>query len=92
MTERTQSANATVTKHELSEIRGLIQGRSGAVFENSQEHCFAARIGEHMAGGKFEVSNHSHCILYRKSIAPKPGRSAHTATDLHKKAEREKKA
>src|SRR5258708_39753775 len=39
---------ATITPHELSEIRGLIQQRSGIVFDESRARFFDNRLREHM--------------------------------------------
>jgi len=38
----------TMTPHELSEIRGLIQQRSGIVFDESRARFFSHRLREHM--------------------------------------------
>ena len=39
---------ATVSEHELSEIRGLIEKRSGMLFDESRERFFSSRIREHV--------------------------------------------
>jgi chemotaxis protein methyltransferase CheR len=41
-----------VTDHELSEIRGLIESRSGILFDDSRERFFSARIREHVEARK----------------------------------------
>lgn len=46
MLEKNQAA--TVTEHELSEIRALIEKRSGILFDSSRERFFSARVREHM--------------------------------------------
>lgn len=37
-----------VSEHELSEIRGLIESRSGILFDDSRERFFFARVREHL--------------------------------------------
>jgi len=37
----------TVSEHELSEIRGLIESRSGILFDESRERFFISRVREH---------------------------------------------
>jgi chemotaxis protein methyltransferase CheR len=44
----TETQNITVTEHELSEIRHLIEGRSGILFDESRERFISARVREHM--------------------------------------------
>ena len=39
---------ATVSEHELSEIRGLIEKRSGMLFDESRERFFSSRVREHV--------------------------------------------
>lgn len=39
---------AVVTEHELSEIRALIEARSGILLDSSRERFFSARVREHM--------------------------------------------
>jgi len=48
MTER-QSPNATLTEHELDEIRMLIEQRTGIWLDESRERFFSTRVREHMA-------------------------------------------
>ena len=43
-----KTANPLVTDHELSEIRALIEQRSGILFDSSRERFFSTRIREHM--------------------------------------------
>lgn len=38
---------ANVSEHELSEIRGLIETRSGILFDDSRERFFSTRVREH---------------------------------------------
>jgi len=38
----------TVSEHELSEIRGLIESRSGILFDESRERFFSSRVREHV--------------------------------------------
>src|SRR5213075_751536 len=38
----------TVTEHELSEIKALIEKRSGILFDSSRERFFSLRVREHM--------------------------------------------
>jgi len=44
----------TVSDHELSEIRGLIETRSGILFDNSRQRFFSTRILEHVAARKLD--------------------------------------
>jgi chemotaxis protein methyltransferase CheR len=39
---------ATLSEHELSEIRGLIESRSGILFDHSRERFFSTRVREHV--------------------------------------------
>src|SRR5882762_6440725 len=41
-------AGPTVTEHELSEIKALIEKRSGILFDSSRERFFSLRVREHM--------------------------------------------
>jgi chemotaxis protein methyltransferase CheR len=43
---------ATVSDHELSEIRGLIETRSGILFDDSRERFFLNRVREHVEARK----------------------------------------
>jgi chemotaxis protein methyltransferase CheR len=40
---------AQVSEHELGEIRGLIETRSGILFDHSRERFFSTRVREHVA-------------------------------------------
>jgi chemotaxis protein methyltransferase CheR len=42
------STQVTVSEHELSEIRGLIETRSGILFDDSRERFFLTRVREHV--------------------------------------------
>jgi chemotaxis protein methyltransferase CheR len=42
----------TVSEHELSEIRGLIETRSGILFDDSRERFFQTRVREHVEAHK----------------------------------------
>jgi chemotaxis protein methyltransferase CheR len=42
----------TVSEHELSEIRGLIETRSGILFDDSRERFFSTRVLEHVEARK----------------------------------------
>jgi len=42
----------TLSEHELSEIRGLIESRSGILFDNSRERFFSTRVREHVEARK----------------------------------------
>lgn len=42
----------TVSDHELSEIRGLIETRSGILFDDSRERFFLSRVREHVEARK----------------------------------------
>src|SRR6516162_1238933 len=42
----------TVTEHELSEIRGLIETRSEIFFDDSRERFFSTRVREHIEAKK----------------------------------------
>ena len=44
-----KSANPIITDHELSEIRVLIEQRSGVHFDESRERFFSTRVREHMS-------------------------------------------
>jgi chemotaxis protein methyltransferase CheR len=41
-----------VSEHELSEIRGLIETRSGILFDDSRERFFSSRVREHLEARK----------------------------------------
>ncbi|HWR35564.1 MAG TPA: protein-glutamate O-methyltransferase CheR [Clostridia bacterium] len=43
-----KTANPVITDHELSEIRALIEQRSGILFDQSRERFFSTRVREHM--------------------------------------------
>jgi chemotaxis protein methyltransferase CheR len=43
-----KTTNPVVTEHELSEIRALIEQRSGILFDSSRERFFSTRVREHM--------------------------------------------
>ncbi len=43
-----KTSNPVVTDHELSEIRALIEQRSGILFDSSRERFFSTRVREHM--------------------------------------------
>jgi chemotaxis protein methyltransferase CheR len=43
---------ATVSEHELSEIRGLIEKRSGILFDHSRERFFSSRVREYVEARK----------------------------------------
>jgi chemotaxis protein methyltransferase CheR len=42
----------TVSEHELSEIRGLVEKRSGILFDQSRERFFSTRVREHVEARK----------------------------------------
>jgi chemotaxis protein methyltransferase CheR len=42
----------TVSDHELSEIRGLVESRSGILFDDSRERFFSTRVREHLEARK----------------------------------------
>ena len=42
----------SVSEHELSEIRGLIEQRSGMLFDQSRERFFSSRVREHVEAKK----------------------------------------
>ena len=42
----------TISEHELSEIRGLIETRSGIFFDDSRERFFSSRVREHVEARK----------------------------------------
>ena len=46
------TSNGVLTEHELSEIRALIEQRSGILFDDSRERFFSTRIREHMIAKK----------------------------------------
>jgi chemotaxis protein methyltransferase CheR len=46
------STQVTVSEHELSEIRGLIETRSGILFDDSRERFFLTRVREHVESRK----------------------------------------
>lgn len=41
-----------LTEHELNEIRGLIESRSGILFDDSRERFFSTRVREHLEARK----------------------------------------
>lgn len=43
-----KARNVTVTEHELSEIRGLLEQRSGILFGESRQRFFQPRVREHL--------------------------------------------
>jgi chemotaxis protein methyltransferase CheR len=43
---------ATASEHELSEIRGLIENRSGILFDDSRDRFFITRVNEHLEDRK----------------------------------------
>lgn len=47
-----QPNNPVVSDHELSEIRSLIEGRSGIVFDESRERFFTIRVYDHVVRKK----------------------------------------
>ncbi len=47
-----RASNPVVTEHELSEIRTLIEQRSGILFDESRERFFSTRVREHMEAKK----------------------------------------
>lgn len=52
MTEKAQSANVPLTGLELSQIRALIEERSGIHFDEARQSHFPAAVREHMAARK----------------------------------------
>ena len=54
-----------ITEHELSEIRSLIEQRSGILFDSSRERFFSLRVREHMDAGK--MSNGSDLLRMIRS-------------------------
>ena len=46
------STQVTVSEHELSEIRGLIETRSGILFDGSRDRFFSTRVREHVESRK----------------------------------------
>ena len=53
ITER-QAPELKLSDHELSEIRMLIEERTGICFDKSRERFFSARVREHLHAGGFE--------------------------------------
>jgi len=51
MIEKTMTG-PNVTEHELSEIKALIEKRSGILFDSSRERFFSLRVREHMDAKK----------------------------------------
>src|SRR5205085_3802916 len=43
------TSNGVLTEHELTEIRALIEQRSGILFDDSRERFFSQRVREHLA-------------------------------------------
>lgn len=43
-----ETQNITVTEHELSELRHMIESRSGILFDESRERFISTRVREHM--------------------------------------------
>src|SRR5712664_2993788 len=52
MSER-QGPAAGLSEHELSEIRMLIEERTGICFDESRERFFSTRVQEHLRAKKF---------------------------------------
>src|SRR5258707_12185931 len=52
MSER-QGPSAGLSEHELSEIRMLIEERTGICFDESRERFFSTRVQEHLRAKKF---------------------------------------
>src|SRR5437764_8126693 len=52
MSER-QGPVAGLSEHELSEIRMLIEERTGICFDESRERFFSTRVREHLRANKF---------------------------------------
>src|SRR6185312_8152236 len=48
----TLATSITLSEHELSEIRALIEARSGMLFDDSRERFFSSRIREHVEARK----------------------------------------
>src|SRR5512146_256148 len=48
----TGSSMVNVSEHEVSEIRGLIETRSGILFDDSRQRFFSTRVREHVAARK----------------------------------------
>jgi len=46
------ATSVTLSEHELSEIRGLIEARSGILFDDSRERFFSTRVREHVEARK----------------------------------------
>lgn len=44
-----QNKSAVVSEHELSEVRALLESRSGLLFDGSRERFFVGRVREHIA-------------------------------------------
>jgi chemotaxis protein methyltransferase CheR len=44
-----QNKSAVLSEHELSEVRALLESRSGLLFDGSRERFFVTRIREHIA-------------------------------------------
>src|SRR5512133_2796454 len=44
-----QNKSAVLSEHELSEVRALLESRSGLLFDGSRERFFVGRIREHIA-------------------------------------------
>lgn len=50
---RASQSDATLTEHELSEMRSLLEQRSGILFDTSRERFFSGRVREYMREKKF---------------------------------------
>lgn len=46
------TTSVKISEHELSEIRGLIESRSGILFDDSRERFFSSRVREHVEARK----------------------------------------
>ena len=64
MIER-QTMSVTVTDHELSEMRALIEQRSGILFDESRQRFFPPRVREHLENRK--LSNGSELLRLMRS-------------------------
>ena len=67
-TNERQAAELELSEHELSEIRMLIEERTGICFDQSRERFFVTRVREHLQARGFERGNGRSVVV---SVPPR---------------------
>jgi chemotaxis protein methyltransferase CheR len=67
MSER-QGPTARLTEHELSELRMLIEERTGICFDESRERFFSTRVREHMSAHKLASGTELLRVIRKTNI------------------------